>query len=128
MAKRNRGSLAPDRRLIWAQIIHYTYNNPSRCLTSKKEYTFQSQLPHQLNFTTYSTFALQLFASTYSRIFYFWMCPTSVQSILVLLLVTNISLSTRKWLTTYRTQNTHFYITVEVLHRSQIALHNARAS
>ena len=22
MAKRNRGSLAPDRRLIWAQIIH----------------------------------------------------------------------------------------------------------
>ena len=47
---------------------------------------------------------------------------TSVQSILVLLLVTNISLSTRKWLTTYRTQNTHFYITVEVLRRSQIAL------
>ena len=28
----------------------------------------------------------------------------------------------RKWLTTYRTQNTHFYITVEVLRRSQIAL------
>ena len=22
MAKRNRGSLSPDRRLIWAQIIH----------------------------------------------------------------------------------------------------------
>ena len=27
-----------------------------------------------------------------------------------------------QWLTTYRTQNTHFYITVEVLRRSQIAL------
>ncbi|MGN0496316.1 MAG: hypothetical protein ACI4GW_08850 [Lachnospiraceae bacterium] len=28
--------------------------------------------------------------------YYFWMCHTSVQSILVLLLITNISLSTRK--------------------------------
>lgn len=37
MAKRNRGSLAPDRRLIWAQIIQ-NEENQCRVITLKRYY------------------------------------------------------------------------------------------
>lgn len=53
---------------------------------------------------------------------YFLMCHTSVLSILVLLLVTNISLSTRKYLTSYKTLNIHFCTTAEAHHRNQAKL------